>query len=210
VSEFEERCASPGVEYPVWGFEVLLAAEGAESFEVLRFEGEGVGELVAVDEEGGGEGEVSVKSARRLGWGEGLCRECEVEFGMEACWVLERGCDRELGEGGWERVVARGKREHRRAWMIIVSFESTLRKLLRRSDNILGLSCSPSTARYPPTANSSTSSAFSPVNTPTSTLCPSLNFTTARSVIPDPGLCPLASTSALHTALKLTAWLIAS
>ena len=52
VCEFEECGAAPGVDDPVWGFEVLFAAEGAEGFEVLRLEEEGVGELVAVNEEG--------------------------------------------------------------------------------------------------------------------------------------------------------------
>ena len=117
MGELDERGTAPGVDDPVWGFEVLFAAEGAEGFEVLRLQEEGVGELVTVDEEGRRKGEVGVESAGGLRWGEGAGGESEVEFGMEACWVLERGCDGELRGGGRKRVVARGEGEHRRAWM---------------------------------------------------------------------------------------------
>lgn len=36
VSELKEGCRTPGIDDPVWSFEILLAAERAEGFEVLR------------------------------------------------------------------------------------------------------------------------------------------------------------------------------
>ena len=64
--EFEEPRAAPLADDPFGGFEVGGAGEGAKGDEVVRGEGEGVGELVFVDEERGWEGEVSVEFA---GWG---------------------------------------------------------------------------------------------------------------------------------------------
>jgi len=123
MSEFEQRRTAPSIDYPVWRFEVLLATESTQGFEVLRFEEEAVGELVAVDEKGGGEGEVRMESARRLRWGQRACRESEVEFWVQACRVLERGCEIELCEGRWERVVAGGEGEHRWAWIGGLAYE---------------------------------------------------------------------------------------
>lgn len=52
MRNLKQRRTPPSIYNPVRGFEVLLAAESAERDEVLRLQEEGVGELVAVDEEG--------------------------------------------------------------------------------------------------------------------------------------------------------------
>lgn len=54
--ELEEQGGAPFRDGPGWGLEVGFAGEGADGVEVFGGEEEGVGELVFVDEEGGGEG----------------------------------------------------------------------------------------------------------------------------------------------------------
>lgn len=54
--DVQHRGAAPRTYHPVGGFEIGRAVQAAEGEEVAGCEGEGVGVLVAVEEEGGGEG----------------------------------------------------------------------------------------------------------------------------------------------------------
>lgn len=121
-SEFEEGGGTPLRNCPVGSFEVCGAGEGVEEMEVMRGEEEGVCEGVAVEEKGGGEGEVGVEGAtggggrveEKIAVGR-VMGDVDAEGGVEAGWLVEGGRE---GRGCvvGEDVMAGGKREECLTW----------------------------------------------------------------------------------------------